>query len=278
MSFSITEQMLYSATRITTYCAGNPLNHGTGFFYQVNREDGQSSLLLVTNRHVFDNCDRIDLSLHLDDGRGAPSGRSHRWRLNFQGNPIQHPDPMIDLAVISITELHHQTAYGNKEFPFYIPLHRAIIPTPEQWDTFDAIEEVTMVGCPNGLFDEVNNLPIFRRGITASHPSKNYQGKDEILVDIACFPGSSGSPVFLYSTGTNYDRNSGNFSLGQIRCFLLGILYSGPTISQAGEITLNQKPSVTTATMMHLGNVIKSTQLLAFDTLVQAVITNSENY
>lgn len=269
MPLTPVEQMLYSATRITSYRGGSLLSFGTGFFYVVNLEDGRSTTLLVTNRHVLEKCDRIDLSLPIRDENKEPSRTFHKWQLELRGNPISHPNTNVDLAVISITHLHRTTSDGRKEFPFYVALHREAIPSEDTWAAFDAIEEVTMVGCPNGLFDEANNLPIIRRGITATHPSKNYQGREEFMVDLACFPGSSGSPVFLYSTGASYDRNSGGYSLGEIRRFLLGILYSGPTINQRGEITLHRQPTISVAAMMHLGIVIKSTQLLAFDSLVR---------
>lgn len=269
MSLTPAEQMLYSATRITTYRNGSPLSFGTGFFYVVALEDGRSTVLLVTNRHVFADCDRIDISLPIRGDDGLPSSEFHKWELNFEGSPIGHPDPSIDLAVISVTELHRLNGKGAQEYPFYVALRRDAIPDEETWASFDAIEEVTMIGCPNGLFDEANNLPITRRGITATHPSRNYQGREEFMVDLACFPGSSGSPVFLYSTGATYDRGSGGFSLGTIRMFFLGILYAGPTINQRGEIVLTQQPSVAVASMMHLGLVIKATQLFAFERLVR---------
>jgi len=57
-----------------------------------------------------------------------------------------------------------------------------------------------MIGYPNGLWDHVNNLPLIRRGITASHPGVDYQiegqnGPGVTVIDMACFPDSSGSPV-----------------------------------------------------------------------------------
>jgi hypothetical protein len=175
----------------------------------------------------------------------------------------------VDLAVVSVTELYRISPLGVKEYPFYVSLDRKIIPSADVWADFDAIEDVTMVGCPNGLFDASNNLPMFRKGITASHPAKNYQGRSEFVVDLACFPGSSGSPVFLYSTGANFDRSSGNYSLGNIRMFLLGVLYAGPTINQQGRIVLSKDPSVSISAMMHLGMVVKSTRILDFEDMVR---------
>lgn len=86
----------------------------------------------------------------------------HTWKLDFIGEPIGHPDKDVDLAAISITHLHMIDAAG-KLLPFYVALGKNTIPTPEIWESFDSIEEVTMVGCPNGLYDSVNNFPIVRR-------------------------------------------------------------------------------------------------------------------
>ena len=54
-----------------------------------------------------------------------------------------------------------------------------------------------MIGYPDGIWDSVNNLPVIRKGITATHPHISWNGKTEFLTDIASFPGSSGSPYFL---------------------------------------------------------------------------------
>lgn len=59
-----------------------------------------------------------------------------------------------------------------------------------------------MIGYPNGLWDSQNNLPIIRRGITATSVKKDYNGKKEFLIDAAVFPGSSGSPVFIFNEGS----------------------------------------------------------------------------
>ena len=64
------------------------------------------------------------------------------------------------------------------------------------------IEDVTIVGYPDGLSDTKNNLPLVRRGITASSLHYDFNGSSTFLIDAAIFPGSSGSPVYLYNTGT----------------------------------------------------------------------------
>lgn len=45
----------------------------------------------------------------------------------------------------------------------------------------DAMEDVIMVGYPVGLWDSVNNRPIFRRGITATDPKVDFEGKKNFM-------------------------------------------------------------------------------------------------
>ena len=65
-----------------------------------------------------------------------------------------------------------------------------------------------MIGYPIGLIDEYNNKPIVRKGITATTYNIDYNGKKEFLIDIACFPGSSGSPIFIRRDGLGIAKDS----------------------------------------------------------------------
>jgi hypothetical protein len=129
-----------------------------------------------------------------------------------------------------------------------------------------------MVGYPNGLWDETNNLPIARAGITATHPAIDYNGKPEFMIDAACFAGSSGSPVFYYNSGARTQRN-GSITMGSPSAYLLGVLYAGPMFTAEGEIVVVDVPTkrkkiATSDIPMNLGYVIKSRVLLEFDQLL----------
>jgi hypothetical protein len=69
---------------------------------------------------------------------------------------------------------------------------------------------VALVGYPNGLADTKNALPIWKTGTVASEPEIDFEGKPLMLVDVAAFPGMSGSPVFAIGNGMYelYDGNS----------------------------------------------------------------------
>lgn len=88
----------------------------------------------------------------------------------------------------------------------------------------DALEEVIFVGYPVGLWDTTNLTPILRRGVTATPVFLDFQGKPQFLIDASVFPGSSGSPVFLYSAGW-YSKRDGSVVAGK-RVKLLGVLSS----------------------------------------------------
>jgi hypothetical protein len=150
------------------------------------------------------------------------------------------------------------------------------IPTNEQWNSFSAADSLLMVGYPIGLADNVNNMPVFRRGIAATQPWLDYEGKKEFLVDMACFPGSSGSPVLYFDHGINLAAGGGfTFTGGGPRMALLGIQYAAPVYTERGQIVVQPIPTrqdvfALTQMSIHLGHVIKSTCLLEFVPLLEA--------
>ena len=157
--------------------------------------------------------------------------------------------------------------------PLYRSLNLAMLPTQQILDSLTAIEQITMIGYPNGLWDEVNNRPITRRGITATHPRLSLNGKHEFMIDVACFPGSSGSPVFLFDRG-GYPGPDGGWVIGD-RLSLLGILYAGPIMNTEGKIVPIPVPTSNSAvviseTMINLGFIIKSSRLSEFEPLIKA--------
>lgn len=70
---------------------------------------------------------------------------------------------------------------------FYIPIIENLIWDNTKLEELSAIEDVVMVGYPSGLWDQKNNLPLFRKGITSSHPATDFNDKNVGVVDMACF-------------------------------------------------------------------------------------------
>lgn len=80
----------------------------------------------------------------------------------------------------------------------------------------DALEPITLLGYPSGLYDLANYLPIARKGTTATPPNIDYNGHPTFLIDAAVFPGSSGSPVLIAEKSPT--------GSGGPRLLLLGVL------------------------------------------------------
>ena len=260
------DQLLYSTLKLTTYIQNNTATFGTGFLMAFPADDSAIIPAIITNKHVVDGVDEIKFRMS-EMKNEMPSDQLLNFSVPLNGNVVHHPDKSVDLCAILIgPNLNDFSTTGRN--PFYRFLSLELIPEEEDWDHFDSIEDIIMIGCPNGICDEVNNTPISRRGITATPPHRKYNGTNEFLIDMACFPGSSGSPIFLYNEHGYFDRRKNARIMGETRVKLLGILYQGPTITNHGNIIIGQEPRVETPSMMHLGHAIRSSELYAINDLL----------
>ena len=152
---------------------------------------------------------------------------------------------------------------------FYSVFTKENIPTDEEMSKFFAVEEVLMTGYPIGLWDKRHNLPLTRAGITATHPNVNYNGREEFVIDVAVFPGSSGSPVVQYNRGAIY-QNSG-ITFGE-RFKLIGIAYAIPEYTSKGEVEVVKIPTEVKPDKVNmptnLGYIIKAKKILDFEKMI----------
>ncbi len=269
---SVAESLLFTTVKLIAFKDGSPVSTGTGFMFHFAKDGDRCVPCIVTNKHVVNGADMISARMHLGVDN-KPSGEFVNCDFDISGGvPFWHPDPSIDLCAIAYIEIIQGAEKAGKEL-FFRNLDMDLVPAKEDWEYFDALEEVIMIGCPNGLSDEVNNFPISRRGITATSLSKDYNGKPEFMVDMACFPGSSGSPVFLYNRNGFLDRRTNSYNIGAQRLKLVGVLYAGPLITSNGSIILSSLPRVEMATMMHLGNAVKASELHVLDKMIRDAVT-----
>ena len=262
------EQLFYSTVRLVTYRKGVETGSGTGFFWGIS-EGLAHEMLVATNKHVLEGADQVRLTCHTADvaSPDRPSGRFADITCNIYPDGIfYHPDPSVDLCAFGFSALSEQAdAIGHTLFIRSLGAHLV----PPDWQCFQAIEEVLMIGCPNGLLDHVNVTPIARRGITATPLSQRFNGAEEFLVDMACFPGSSGSPIMIYDRGRMCDPAAGTVQPRPSQLYFVGILYSGPVIDIEGKLVLDEDEAVTVESMMHLGQAIRSTEMLKIDEVLR---------
>lgn len=272
MPLSPAEQLAHSTVRIECDLVGGGVGTGTGFFYSLNRNGDQHVPVIVTNKHVVEGAVKGRFLLTLHNGTDGPAiGKVQAYEIDsFQSRWLPHPDKDVDLCVMPIAPLIHEAEKTNTRF-FFSTLDNSLIPTASDMDDMLGLETIVMVGYPNGLWDKVNNLPIFRQGVLASNYKYDWNGKKEFLIDAACFPGSSGSPVLLFEVGSYQTRNA--LVMGS-RIKLLGILYAGPQHTIHGDIQVitvptQQKPISVAAIPNNLGIIIKADQLNAFEGMLK---------
>ncbi|PTB85027.1 serine protease [Pseudidiomarina aestuarii] len=282
VKLSPSEQLAYSTVRIECELQNGQIGTGTGFFFRfAEAEDGLHVPAIVTNKHVIAGAKKGRFIMTLADSDGNPIQQSHHAFIfdNFEQMWIPHPEGNVDLCSMPIAPLLEAANKEAKKL-FYVSLDKSLIPSVAELEDMVLMEEITMVGYPNGIWDQVNNMPIFRRGITATHPNLNYNGKPEFLIDAACFPGSSGSPVFLYNQ-VGYATKSGGMTIGPGRLKLLGVLYAGPQHTVSGEVKVitipTQNVPIAVSTIPNnLGMVIKASKLGAFEKLFKQILESEK--
>lgn len=275
---SIYEQLSFCTARIETEDTSGNTYSGTGFFFSLKVKD-KNVPLLVTNKHVVRGMKKGHFLFTIADADGNPDYVNH-FTFNvddvFEKMWTFHPQDEVDLCVLPIAPLVKAASQQGKNL-FYRTFDESLIPSKTDKNGIDAVEDIIMVGYPNGLWDQVNNMPIIRKGITATNVTLDYNGKKEFLIDAACFPGSSGSPVLICDVGGYKDKH-GNLSWGKSRVFLLGILYAGPQMQVTGDfhvVTVPdglQKAISVSRIPNNLGFIIKSERLLDFKSMFDNLV------
>lgn len=269
MALSVAEQLMHTTVRLECTLRDGRVSTGTGFFFSFPLDGDKHIPLIVTNKHVIDGSSVGTFVLTKKDGNGDPVvGEYEKVELgNFESLWMKHPDPNVDLAIFPIAPLL-QEAEQQGVSVYVLPLGDNLIPTQQMLDDLSGIEDITMIGYPNGIWDVRNNMPIARRGITATSPKHDYNGLPIFVIDCACFPGSSGSPVLIFNQG-GYTDAKGNMHLGGGRVILLGVLYAGPQHVAEGEIRtinvpLQQVPISLSKIPNNLGFVVKAQKIIDF--------------
>lgn len=270
---SLSEQITYSTVLIKCIYTDGSVGTGTGFIVHLCKNDKHCIPVIVTNHHVVENSIKTVFEICLRKDDGFPNDKE-TITIDISGNVWQHhPNSDVDLVCLPIAMILNNI----KQDLFYIPLTTDLIPNKNQIAKLSAMENIVMVGYPRGISDEYNHKPIIRKGITATHIKHDYQGKKVFLVDMACFPGSSGSPIFILDEGI-YKNSDGHPCIGD-KLFFVGILFQGPQYTAEGTLVFSDIPNVpkpATEIPMNLGEAIKAEEILAFEQLLSQNF-NKEN-
>lgn len=271
---NLDEYLIRNTIRIETETQ-NGTGSGTGFFYEF-QIDNSHIPVIVTNKHVIkdSNIGHLYFSICNSNGEIIANDKHRIDITDFEKAWIKHPDDNIDLCIMPIAQLVEELLSKNIN-PAYSILTKENIPLSDNIKELSTIEDVTVVGYPDGIWDSVNNLPIVRKGITATPLKYNFEGNPKFLVDSAIFPGSSGSPVFIYNQGAYH---IGNTLYAGNRLLFVGIIYAVTLHTVTGNIEIIDIPTMNTPlaiTQMpnNLGVAIKAEKLFDFEDILKNMLS-----
>jgi hypothetical protein len=183
---SVAEQLAHTTVRLECDLPGGEVSTGTGFFFNFAVEGAKAIPAIVTNPHVVKDATVGRFQLTVQGPNGGPIvGSTVSVSLDtFEPRWIPHPSPTIDLCAMPLGPLLHEARAKGKSI-FYRQFALSDVATDAELKALDQIEEITMIGYPNGLWDKTNNMPVFRRGATATHPALDWNGSPEFMIDAA---------------------------------------------------------------------------------------------
>ncbi|MBE6127346.1 MAG: trypsin-like peptidase domain-containing protein [Erysipelotrichaceae bacterium] len=257
--------------RIVSEVAPGILSTGTGFFYQF-QVSGKTFPCVVTNTHVIGDGHRVTLVFSKKGADGGPAKEHYRFDGDVSSLVMRHPQG-IDLSILFVNPIYEKAHADGSEL-FIATLLKENIPTLDYLNShLSTVEDVIVVGYPDGIWDEINNLPIIRKGITATPVRIDFKGRHEFLIDCAIFPGSSGSPVLVYNKGSFSDGAS--ITLGE-RLLFVGVVSQTYLHDVDGKFRVVQIPTAVQTQLYsqvpnNLGIVIKSSELFGFESALSLV-------
>lgn len=253
-------QLLFTTVNLWVENVDGSKSTGTGFIYTVeSKREGSTIPFLVTNNHVTKNAARV--LVEFIEAKNEKPNREEKLRVEIDGSQFKnYVKQESDLSILPIAPILNQFQNAGKQV-FYRTIDPNMVPEKKVIDELGAIEEVTFIGYPSGIYDHKNSSPLVRKGITSSPIWNDFKGERCFLIDAGVFPGSSGSPVFIYNQGS-YATNNG-ITVGT-RLLFIGII-SETMIRQDGK-----KSDV----YLGLGKVIKSQELKDFVSEVVKQIDN----
>ncbi|ODS34437.1 MAG: hypothetical protein SCARUB_00448 [Candidatus Scalindua rubra] len=188
----------FTTTSIRMIFEGKIKGRASGFFYRSGNDK-----YLITNRHVvFDAEDdfypeslilklhlsRTELELNVDVQISLYDANNNKlWLEHKRFNELKCDVVAIPLTQATMTQ-EYFNLFNRSSLTFFA---QELMDIP----AVNPFGDVVVVGYPLGFFDEVNNLPVYRKAMIASHFGVDFENRPYFLIDANLHKGTSGSPV-----------------------------------------------------------------------------------
>lgn len=213
------DELIYTTSKITAEYTNdigeNMESSATGIFYKTTKSNGEDMFFIISNRHFFKNRNLFKFSIPVISD-------NVEYVINFKIKTTPNISENYDIGAIYINDaiktISDQYYIKNKfiENDDLLKISSCSI---------GILEEAITIGYPFGIFSDNSTLPLIRKGIISTPLYLKYDNKEEFLVDIFCFKGTSGSPIFLnknnnyYLIGIEYcSLESGGINIGLGKC------------------------------------------------------------
>lgn len=234
--FYLADFISYSTIRLVGKTKEGEIVTGTGFFYYFSIGKGRYIPVIMTNKHVVQNTvsQQMIFTRSIND---MPSDE----KIFYETKPnrdrwYSHNDKNVDLSYLPIAPIMSDIEKQGKAI-FIANYDASMIPSANDLEDITQLDDVAMIGYPNGIWDMANNQPIFRKGSLATRPNKNYNNERVFLIDMPVFGGSSGSPILIASDKLYFDRRTKGYrNMNTLK--LLGVVYAVMLHSVKGEIQI----------------------------------------
>lgn len=268
----ITEKLFFTTVKIEAFKdtiinkkSKTNLSIGTGFFYQMHL--GTNTILtIVTNKHVIQGFNKATIRFNLNSGSNYGETQVITFS-NFDKLWILHPSE--DIAVLPILPIFNKI-HNLRGMPAKFSSFDDSLVLHDHADTsLSALVDVLMIGYPKGFHDKLNNIPIIRRGMTATPVYRDYNKENKFLIDIPIFEGCSGAPVVQYEP-LGYTAPGGTVIFGP-RLILLGIVAQQREYLSTSKVITDRWRNPTEVQIwnpFNIGVVIKAKKILDFETFI----------
>ncbi|SFQ70332.1 Trypsin-like peptidase domain-containing protein [Variovorax sp. OK605] len=194
----MTEPLLMTTARVTTFDGERLLTGASGFFFERAER-----LFLVTSRHVLHDDasehrpNRIEVEVHVDPVNLTLSHNVSVWLYEAgksQWRQGADSGGEIDVAAI---EIDRALLPAGVQLCCFSEEHLQVAP-----DEVEVGASLLIVGFPLGFHDTMYHLPVVRQAAVASAFGIRFQGQGLFLTDARTHRGTSGAPVVMRAPGT----------------------------------------------------------------------------